>query len=90
MYNSIDKRETMACIFIDYSKAFDIIDHDIFCRKLEYYGMGNDIIRWCKSYLAQQTQNVNTTLYNIVRRLFSQHCEKDVPATLLQHKMTTL
>ena len=39
---------------------------------------------------AQQTHNVNTTLYNVVRGLFSQRCEKDVPATLLQHKMTTL
>ena len=39
---------------------------------------------------AQQTHNVNTTLYNVVRRLFSQRCEKDVPATLPKHKMTTL
>ena len=40
--------------------------------------------------VAQQTHNVNITLYNVVRRLFSQRCEKDVPATLPQPKMTTL
>ena len=44
----------------------------------------------CPGGISQQTHNINTTLYNVVRRLFSQHCEKDVPATLLQHKMTTL
>ena len=37
-----------------------------------------------------RTHTVNTTLYNVVRRLFSQCCEKDVPATLPQCKMTTL
>ena len=36
---------------------------------------------------SQQTHNVNTTLYNVVRRLFSQRCEKDVPATLPQCKV---
>ena len=39
---------------------------------------------------AKQTHNVNTTLYNVVRRLFLQCCEKDVPATLPQSKMTML
>ena len=35
---------------------------------------------------SQQTHNVNTMLYNVVRRLFSPRCEKDMPATLPQHK----
>ena len=29
MYNSIDNRMPMLCVFIDYSKAFDTLDHDI-------------------------------------------------------------
>ena len=44
----------------------------------------------CEHVPSQQTHNVNTTLYNVVRGLFSQRCEKDMPATLPQHKMTTL
>ena len=58
MYVSNDNREIMSCVFIDYSKAFDTIDHNIFCKKLEYYGMGDDIILWCKSYLSHRKQAV--------------------------------
>ena len=39
---------------------------------------------------AQQIHNANTTLYNVVRRLFSQGCEKDVPATLPKSKIKML
>ena len=39
MYTSNDNLETMACVFINYSKAFDTIDNDIFCKKLEHYIM---------------------------------------------------
>ena len=42
------------------------------------------------STLTQQTHYVSTTLYNVVRRLFSQCCEKDVTAVLPHHKMTAL
>ena len=48
----------MACVFIDYSKAFDTIDHDILCKKLEYYGFGDDIIAWCRHYLSHRKQLV--------------------------------
>ena len=44
MYASIDNRMTMACVFIDNSKAFDTLDHDIFCKKLKYYGIGENVI----------------------------------------------
>ena len=58
MYISTDNRETMVCVFIDYSKAFDTIDHEILCKKLVYYGLGNDIIAWCRSYLSHRKQAV--------------------------------
>ena len=58
MYASIDNRMTMACVFIDYSKAFDTLDHDIFCKKLKYYGIGEKVISWCKFYLTHRKQTV--------------------------------
>ena len=58
MYNSIDNRMPMLCVFIDYSKAFDTLDHDIFCKKLKYYGIGEKVISWCKVYLTHRKQIV--------------------------------
>ena len=58
MYISNDRRETMMCVFIDYSKAFDTIDHEILCKKLMYYGLGTDMITWCKNYLSHRKQAV--------------------------------
>ena len=58
MYNSIDDRMSMPCVFIDYSKAFDTLDHDIFCKKLKYYGIGENVISWCRFYLTHRKQTV--------------------------------
>ena len=37
---------------------FDTIDHQILCKKLEYYGLNNDVLYWCKDYLAHRKQCV--------------------------------
>ena len=33
LYNSHVRREHVSCVYIDYSKVFDTIDHSIFCNK---------------------------------------------------------
>ena len=43
---------------IIYSKAFDTTDHEILCKKLKYYGLNNDVLNWCKDYLAHRKQCV--------------------------------
>ena len=51
IYENLDKRNYVCCVYIDYSKAFDTLDHDIFCKKLRNFGLNNTVIEWCRDYL---------------------------------------
>ena len=43
-------------VFIDRKKAFDTVDHDIFCKKLAHYGVQHRELSWFKSYLTNCKQ----------------------------------
>ena len=43
-------------VLLDLQKAFDTVDHDILCKKLE--AMGLDFTDWFKSYLTDRKQIV--------------------------------
>ena len=38
-YSWLDLGKLVGLVFIDIKKAFDIVDRDILCQKLNYYGM---------------------------------------------------
>ena len=57
IYSQLDGKKTIA-IFMDLSKAFYIIDHEILITKMEHYGIKNLESQWFKSYLSDRKQHV--------------------------------
>ena len=45
-------------MFLDFSKAFDLVDHEILLKKLEYYGVRNKDLGWFSGYLSCRRQKV--------------------------------
>ena len=54
----IDSKNYSMGIFIDLSKAFDTINHNILIDKLEYYGIRGVALQWFISYLSKRSQYV--------------------------------
>ena len=64
MNKAIDNNMYTAGIFMDLSKAFDTIDHEILLDKLYQYGFRGVSHAWFKNYLSNRKQMVsyNSTL----------------------------
>ena len=59
-------------MYIDLSKAFDCLDHNILLSKLKFYGLSGDAIRFPKNYLSDREQyvqlgNIKSQLLGISR-----------------------
>ena len=48
LFDSEQKHNTPAIIFLDIKKAFDTVDHKILINKLKFYGVDGIVILWIK------------------------------------------
>jgi hypothetical protein len=55
---AIDNSEHTLGIFLDFSKAFDTLDHSILLQKLNHYGIRGRSLEWFTSYLSNRKQYV--------------------------------
>ena len=55
---AIDRKEIAVGIFLDLSKAFDTVNHNILFDKLEHYGIRGLALDWVKSYFSNRLQYV--------------------------------
>ena len=60
IYNALDDSELTIMVLIDYSKAFDTINHRILFAKLKKLGFHFEAISWIVSYLTDRKQKVQT------------------------------
>ena len=61
MDRNIDNMNKSRCpinIYVDLSKAFDSLDHNIFLSKLKFYGLDDKAINLLRSYLSNRDQFV--------------------------------
>ena len=55
--NALDGKDTDS-LYLDYSKAFDRVDHGILIRKLRRYRVHEGLIKWIQSFLEGRVQRV--------------------------------
>ena len=53
-----DKNQVSLVAYLDFSKAFDTIDHNIFIKKIKHIGFSETPLKWFDSYLKDRSQIV--------------------------------
>ncbi|PKU49486.1 rna-directed dna polymerase from mobile element jockey-like [Limosa lapponica baueri] len=54
----LDEGRAADVIYLDFSKAFDTVSHNILIRKLRKCGLDEGAVRWIESWLCDRTQKV--------------------------------
>ena len=56
--NCLNNKKQTDAIFLDFSKAFDKVDHQIILSKLHDCGINPTLVSWCESFLLGRSQTV--------------------------------
>ena len=53
-YKALDNKKYVGVVFLDISKAFDTVSHDLLLSKLSHLGLSPSTVSWFKSYLTNR------------------------------------
>ena len=56
IYNNLDRGDKAFTVYLDFSKAFDRVDHEILLKKFAIFGIGGNVLKLLKSYLEDREQ----------------------------------
>ena len=56
---AINDGKLIGCVLVDFRKAFDLVDHKILLKKLQFYKCSENCLKWFESYLTNRTQRVS-------------------------------
>ena len=75
VYSSLDSKQSAIAIYLDFSKAFDTVNHNILMSKLLHNDVRGVIQYWFESYLTNRKQydsikNCNSSMSNIIHWVF--------------------
>lgn len=59
VHQSVDNGKSFDVILFDYSKAFDVVNHDILLTKLHLIGINGQILDWISSFLTGRSLQVS-------------------------------
>jgi len=57
-HKSLESKHQVACVFFDYTKAFDSVPHQALLNKLYHMQVSSPLIRWFDCYLSQRLHRV--------------------------------
>ena len=63
LYSNWNDKLFTGCIFVDYSRAFETIDHNILLSKLKLYGIDNIALNFFRNYITHRTQSTTVNGY---------------------------
>ena len=69
---AFEKTQSTLGIFLDLSKTFDTIDHNILLSKLKHYSVLSNVLKWFETYLIGMTQQteccgaISTTVNKLI------------------------
>jgi len=67
----IQTRQQVSVVYIDFSKAFDVVSHNKLIARLYSYGVRGSVLLWIKNFLSNRTQQtrVEVSLSDVVSLL---------------------
>ena len=61
--NCLNEKEQTDAILLDFSKAFDKVDHNGLILKLEHFGIRSSLLNWIRSFLVDRKQRVLVAIW---------------------------